>query len=167
MEEIPKYAVHNEKVVKGFFGGFRFLSNFWVCPNGVWFEGERYLAAENAYQAAKVQTQFRKCFTTVSPSISKKDWKKFPLLYSVEAWDLVRYDVMATIVFDKFCRNVELRKQLLETGSKYLEETNTWKDYFWGADPTFGGKNKLGKILMKTRSFWNPNSVETLEYLMT
>ncbi len=61
---------------------------------------------------------------------------------------------MSSIVFDKFCRSFYLRNRLLETGDKYLEETNHWSDSYWGVDIKKGGKNNLGKILMKVRDFW-------------
>ena len=60
---------------------------------------------------------------------------------------------MSSIVFEKFYRNKELRKKLLETGDRYLEETNWWGDDFWGGC-NGEGRNELGKILMKVRDFW-------------
>ena len=60
---------------------------------------------------------------------------------------------MSSIVFEKFYRNKELRKKLLETGDRYLEETNWWGDDFWGVC-NGEGRNELGKILMKVRDFW-------------
>jgi predicted NAD-dependent protein-ADP-ribosyltransferase YbiA (DUF1768 family) len=39
---------------------------------------------------------------------------------------------MYDIVFDKFTRNKSLGDKLLETGDKYLEETNHWHDTCWG-----------------------------------
>jgi predicted NAD-dependent protein-ADP-ribosyltransferase YbiA (DUF1768 family) len=38
----------------------------------------------------------------------------------------------------------------LATGNDYLEETNTWKDSFWGVYNGIG-TNWLGKILMEER----------------
>lgn len=58
---------------------------------------------------------------------------------------------MMEIVFNKFIQNRSLKEKLLDTGNKYLEETNWWKDDFWGVDIKIGGKNNLGKILMKVR----------------
>lgn len=45
------YIVHDENNVKGFFGDYRFLSNFHMAP--VWYESILYPSTEHAYQAAK------------------------------------------------------------------------------------------------------------------
>lgn len=40
--------------------------------------------------------------------------------------------------------------QLLATGTRYLEETNTWGDTYWGVCEG-KGLNMLGKTLMQVR----------------
>ena len=45
------YSIHDDKQIKGFFGNYSWLSNFYECS--VWFEGGSYPSSENAYQAAK------------------------------------------------------------------------------------------------------------------
>ena len=147
-----KYAIHDEKYVKGFFGEYRWLSNFHYCD--IWFEGLKYNCSENAYQASKIVVEERKQFTNCPPAKSKKLWKKCNLLYTIEGFDEIKIEVMTSILFDKFYRNLDIRKKLLDTGDKLLEETNHWKDQFWGVDINLGGKNHLGKILMKIREFW-------------
>jgi ribA/ribD-fused uncharacterized protein len=147
------YAIHDNDNVKGFFGDYRWLSNFHGCP--VYFEGLLYPSSENAYQAAKIDSDFRHHLQACSSNQSKKEWKKHPLMdSSKEEWDGRRYEVMSIILFDKFYRNKELRQKLLDTGNKFLEETNHWKDTFWGVDIKLGGQNNLGKLLMKIREFW-------------
>ncbi len=151
--QIPSYAVHNEKEIRGFFGDYRFLSNFY--PAETRYIDRIYPSAENAYQAVKVDPAKREEFLVCSPAEAKKLWKKFPRRYSAEQWNGVKLDVMRIIVFDKFWRNQDLRKMLLHTGNKYLEETNIWKDEYWGVYCKTGrGENCLGKILMKTREFF-------------
>jgi len=148
-----EYTVHDDQNIKGFFGDYRWLSNFHKCR--VFFEGWLYPSAENAYQSSKVDVDYRPIFCKIEPNESKKEWKKHPRIDdSKEEWDERKYDVMSVIVFDKFYRNKDLRKKLLDTGSKYLEETNHWKDQFWGVDINLGGTNHLGKILMKIRTYW-------------
>jgi predicted NAD-dependent protein-ADP-ribosyltransferase YbiA (DUF1768 family) len=50
-------------------------------------------------------------------------------------------------------RNSDLKEKLLETGDRYLEETNHWKDTTWGVDYISNeGANHLGVILMDVRS---------------
>ena len=44
----------------------------------------------------------------------------------------------------------KFKKLLLATGDRYIEETNTWGDTFWGVC-NGKGENNLGKIIMKIR----------------
>lgn len=144
------YIIHDENQIKGFFGDYRFLSNFHVGE--VIFEGDKYPSSENAYQAAKCTVlSDRNQFMTCSPSQSKKLSKTISVR---ENWHSYKYDIMAVIVLDKFYRNIELREQLVNTGKRYLEETNHWGDVYWGVC-NGKGENKLGKILMGVRAIWN------------
>ena len=147
------YAIHDENNIKGFFGDYAWMSNFHKCE--VWYEGLKYPSTECAYQAAKVIPSERLPLTTCSARDSKSLWKKFNRIDSCAAeWDGRKYDVMSVILFDKFYRNKDLRQKLLDTGNKYLEETNHWEDQDWGVDIKLGGKNYLGKILTKIREYW-------------
>lgn len=148
-----QYAIHDESNIKGFFGDYRWLSNFHECQ--VFFEGLSYRSSENAYQSAKIDTDFRHHLQTCTPNESKKKWKKYSLIDdSKEEWDDRKYEVMSVILFDKFYRNRILRQKLIDTGDKYLEELNHWSDIFWGVDIKKSGQNNLGKLLMKIRLFW-------------
>jgi hypothetical protein len=147
------YAKHDDYNVCGFFGPYRWLSNFHECP--VYFEGLEYPSSENAYQAAKVDKDFRHHLQKITASEVKRAWKKLPLIDMCYGdWDDRKYDVMSVILFDKFYRNKDLRQKLIDTEDKYLEESNHWKDQDWGVDINLGGKNYLGKILMKIRGYW-------------
>lgn len=141
------YIVHNDDVVKGFFSAYRFLSNFEVAD--VVYEGVKYPSSENAYQAAKsLDPEVRKQFINITPSESKKLGRKIEVR---EDWEEVKYKVMCDIVLDKFMRNPYLKEMLTETGDRYLEETNHWRDVVWGVCDGVG-KNWLGKILMDVRT---------------
>jgi len=141
------YIVHDESQIKGFFGDYRFLSNFEL--GDVIYEGIKYPSSENAYQAAKsLDIQIRNQFVNISPNESKKLGRKIDVR---EDWEEVKYGIMYQIVLDKFSRNYELGDLLIETGDKYLEETNNWKDKVWGVFDGVG-KNWLGKILMDVRT---------------
>ena len=99
--------------------------------------------------------EYRFDFMDCSPTESKSLWKTLPKLDATpEQWDKRKYDVMSVLVVEKFYRNLDLRQKLLETGNRYLEERNNWKDCFFGYDINLGGQNELGKILMKVREFW-------------
>jgi ribA/ribD-fused uncharacterized protein len=156
-----KIAVHDGHVIKGFFGDYRFLSNFFYTT--VYYEGLSFTSSEAAYQSSKLLPHCRSQFQNISPAASKKLWKSFgeDSLYDSfpEEWDERKYDVMAGIVFDKFLRNKSLRQRLLDTGDRYLEETLWWRDVFWGVDIKLGGQNNLGKILMNVREFWKNKPV--------
>ena len=151
--KIPDYAFHNDTKISGFFGDYRFLSNFFYCPKGVFFSGLSYPSSENAYQAAKVVYSERYKFLYCSASESKKLWKTCEKIHSSgDEWDENKYQVMYKIVLQKFLRDPSLSKALLNTGEKHLEETNSWGDTFWGVNPNGHGENNLGKILMAVRT---------------
>jgi ribA/ribD-fused uncharacterized protein len=149
-----KYAVHDDKNIKGFFGKYRYLSNFYDAE--VWFEGLKYRSSECAYQSAKVIAELREPFTTMTDANAKKAWKLVPkkgLVYPKREWDKRKRRIMMEIVFNKFVRNPELRFKLItECRGKYLEELNHWGDRVWGVDvKTNSGENWLGLILMDVR----------------
>lgn len=149
--KVPEYAVHSEKEIKGFFGDYRYLSNFYPCPLGIWYEGLKYPSTEHAYQAAKVDSHDRLPFTTCNA----KEVKRLggSVLLDKKEWDNVKYDVMLQLVTQKFAVHKGLREKLLSTDNAYLEETNHWKDVCWGVYEG-KGQNKLGEILMVVRKFW-------------
>lgn len=148
------FVVHDSDNVKGFFGDYRFLSNFHECP--VYFEGLLYPSSENAYQAAKcISLSMRESFVDISPKESKKLGRSLELAGSVRKnWPSVKFDIMRVILADKFHRNMNVRRLLIETDKKYLEETNYWKDTYWGVCDNVG-HNNLGILLMAVRSFYN------------
>lgn len=143
------YTTWDANNIKGFVGQNRFLSNFWPCE--IYFNGKRYLNSEAAYQAQKSGGElYIEQFFEIDAKLAKQMGKKMPL---VKNWDIIKYDIMSAIVFDKFYRNKDLRQKLLDTRNKYLEETNWWGDKIWGVCDGIG-ENNLGKILMKIREFW-------------
>lgn len=142
----------SDKAIMGFFGEYRWLSNFW--PVDIYCESEstglyKFSTTEAAYQAYK--------------SLDPEDWLKFSdLSTAAEAkrlgnkirlrpdWDIIKYKVMLDITRKKF-QYEYLAKNLLSTGDRYLEETNNWGDTYWGVC-NGTGLNKLGEILMKVRN---------------
>ena len=132
-----KYIVWDENNIKGFFEQFRYLSNFHICD--VWFEGLLYPSSEHAYMASKSLDYKIRNQLSKNP---QTDWNKGnePIYYRTmtcaearkfgqtiklrDNWENIKYDMMLAVVFDKFWRNKDIQKLLLETGDKYLEETN-------------------------------------------
>lgn len=133
--------------ILGFFGPFRFLSNFHFVE--VKLDGETYRTTEHAYQAAKtLDLQSRKLIQSLpQPRDARRAGQE--VVYRPD-WDEIKLDVMFDLNAQKFVQQ-PLERWLLDTGDMYLEETNTWGDVFWGV---CGGKgeNHLGKILMSIRS---------------
>jgi ribA/ribD-fused uncharacterized protein len=141
-------VVHDEQRVCGFVEGYRWLSNFWPCR--VEWEGRAYGSSEAAYQAAKFPPAERGAFTTLEPDAAKKLAHAKPLP-DAAAWDARKERVMREIVWAKFSQHPDLATKLRATGTRYLEETNSWGDEIWGVYHG-QGQNLLGKILMETRA---------------
>lgn len=135
-----------KKVIAGFFGKYRWLSNFWESP--IEYDGILCPTVEHAYQMAKcVNNEDRAAVAAAtSPAEAKRLGNKF---HKYSDWDRVKVDAMKDLLRRKF--NIPyLRALLLETGDSYLEETNTWNDSFWGVCNGMG-QNKLGELLMEIR----------------
>jgi ribA/ribD-fused uncharacterized protein len=144
---------HDEYNIKGFFGQYRFLSNFYPCD--ITYDNFNYHSSENAYQASKVIRGDRTRFQCMSPDESKRHWKLFTPRYSSKKWDKeMKYHVMFSVLWHKFSQNEDLKLKLIDTGERYLEETNWWGDSYWGVCNGFGDNN-LGKQLMTIREMLN------------
>jgi predicted NAD-dependent protein-ADP-ribosyltransferase YbiA (DUF1768 family) len=146
------FVVHNEHEIKGFFGEFAFLSNFW--PAKVFLDDVEYTSVELAYQAAKWKPENRGYFQTCTESRSiKYNRKNKPDGYTDEDWNIKKNEVMFSLLKQKFdsVLNPENYKKLQDTGDKYLEELNWWKDIYWGKNKAGVGQNILGVMLMKVR----------------
>ena len=127
-ERIDEIVIHTESMIKGFFGEYRWLSNFHDCP--IVYEGLDYLNSEAAYQAAKTDDMFtKKRFQAMDGHQSKKASKELRIN---REWDTIKVRVMYDILKDKFTRNEDLKQKLLLTGDKLLEETNYWGDQYYG-----------------------------------
>jgi ribA/ribD-fused uncharacterized protein len=134
--------------IDNFKGKYAYLSNFWNCE--VEYEGDLYPSSEHAFVAAKTtDNNIRKKIISIdTPSKVKAFGRKIKLR---EDWEDVKIEEMYIIVKNKFERNPELLKKLIDTGGTLLVEGNTWKDTFWGQCPIGNGQNHLGKILMRVR----------------
>jgi ribA/ribD-fused uncharacterized protein len=142
-------AVHNDKVIYGFFPPYRWLSNFHPCKTV-----EGYPTVENGYMASKVKARHRPEFKHLTPREAKAKWKYCELVDKCAGdWDERKVSVMRYFLEQKFDKvlNPELWMMLQDTGSKELVELNYWGDFFWGVDYIKGGQNMLGKLLMEIR----------------
>jgi len=145
---------------EGFFGEYRFLSNFYLSPIHFPLYGvEKFTSGEHLYQALKVlaveneslRTEWVKQIAEAnSPGVAKRLGQKVPL--NRQKWDVMSVAMMTATVVAKFTQNLDLLKLLTETGDLELVEFNHWGDKFWGVDSETGeGQNHLGRILMNVR----------------
>jgi ribA/ribD-fused uncharacterized protein len=142
--------------ISKFSGDWAFLSNF--APIVADWEGILYPTAEHAFQAAKTDNEHQRfrIYQATTPKRAKllgrsvdlrSDWE--------EGFKLV---AMEHVVTSKFTLFEDKKTMLLSTNGAELVEGNYWHDNFWGncycgrnSSCTYGGKNHLGKILMKVR----------------
>lgn len=163
------FAIHTDTEVKGFFGDYQFLSNFWPCH--VTLDGVSYKSVELAYQASKWKEgtdreYFTKCTSlqsieynrariesSISASVDGGAHVSAPNGYTPAEWNAVKVSIMKSLLEQKFDakKNPELRARLLATDTKHLEEMNWWGDTFWGTNKEGKGENMLGKLLMEVR----------------
>lgn len=125
---------------------YRFLSNFYGAP--VKYLGIIWPTAEHAYQAMKtrIAKERDEILAADTPGKAKRIGQKVKMRVD---WDFIKDDVMYGILSSKFS-DFTLSVLLLTTNDKYLEETNTWNDTYWGVCNGVG-QNKLGLQLMKIR----------------
>jgi hypothetical protein len=141
------YPTLTDNSISGFFGSYRFLSNFY--PAEVVLDGIHYQSSEAAYMAQKTtDIKLRKFFATFSASQAKVIGRNLCLR---NGWNDMRLSVMLDVLRAKFAKNnIELRMHLLDTGDKVLIEENNWNDTFWGVCNGVG-ENNLGRLLMQIR----------------
>lgn len=135
-----------------FKGSYWFLSNFY-CPCYVSFDGHDYKSVEHAYQAAKTVDKDERYMVRMANQ--PRDAKRIGrLVTKLEDWEAVKHGIMFGLLLQKFERHADLRKLLIATGTRYLEEGNTWNDTHWGVCPpeSGNGENWLGRLLMGVRS---------------
>lgn len=137
--------------IGSFRGKYRFLSNMYVCPNLISYQGMQAYTVEHLMQAAKTHepTERRWVLESSTPKLAKSRGRRVRLS---PGWDDERLEIVEDIVREKFTQD-ELSSQLIATEDAYLAEGNSWGDTFWGVDSLSGrGENHLGIILMKIRN---------------
>ena len=138
---------HDERMIAGFVGEYRWLSNYYPCA--VTYEGRAYRSSEAAYHASKFAESERDGFTTLGADDAKKLSRK--LTMDTVWWDARKRRVMGEILLAKFEQNTALAEQLIATGERELIELNWWKDRYWGVYQD-EGENVLGHVLMEVRA---------------
>ena len=140
-----------DKPIMKFRNNERFLSNFFVEPDGT--------TVEQDFQAEKTFDLQERVEILIAdgPAEAKRLGQKCTLR---EDWPEVRIGIMRHLVLRKFLDHRELAVALFQTGDAELVEGNTWHDNLWGdcsCDSCEGkvGENHLGHILMEIRDLIN------------
>jgi len=127
--------------ISQFSGDYRWLSNFYIEPDGTHVEGE--------YQSSKcLDPKDKEKFIGLTPGQCKKLGKTISIRLD---WDIIKNDIMYQLVRKKFTEHAGLTEKLLSTGDSILIEGNNWNDTYWGICNGIGS-NHLGKILMMIRN---------------
>lgn len=136
--------------IASFSGEYRFLSNFY--PSIVKYDDIEYPTVEHAYQAAKTLVLDDREIVKSCPTaaIAKKLSKSLIIRPN---WDIIKLEIMAELVFQKFENSTTLQQKLSATGNAILIEGNHWGDTFWGICKGVGDNN-LGKLLMSIRGIY-------------
>lgn len=132
------------KPILEFTGRHRWLSNFWIGPDG--------RSVEHTYQAAKVtNADVQKwVLDSPTPAIAKRRGRSAKVTAFLHPeWDQLRIDVMTGLIRAK-AHIPQIMSKLMDTGDAHLEEGNWWGDEFWGV---YNGRglNHLGRIWMRIR----------------
>lgn len=135
--------------IESFFGPFRFLSNFYLCPQPIVCDmGIEYPTVEHAYQAYKSSDKDVRLYISQipRPGTAKRHAKTIQIR---DNWNEIRVGIMEELLRQKFSQPF-FKQLLLETEGFELIEGNDHHDSFWGVYKGKGANN-LGKLLMKIR----------------
>lgn len=160
MEKTLDYFIEKIKEVpeiKGFSEDFRWLSNFYPIEPFL-YKGIEYKTTENFYQSMKTtDIELRKHIANLSAGKSKRFCNKENNNFVERLdWLEIKLKVMEFALRQKFSQPF-FRMLLLATEDKYIEETNSWNDIFFGCTIEGIGENHLGKILMRLRDLLRKN----------
>lgn len=134
-----------------FEGQYRWLSNYFIEPDGTHVEGEFQAEKHRGLNPWRALT-IRRC----SPSRARKLGKRWKLThYQQMEWNNRRIPVMKDLVRRKLLENPDMIVALAMTGDEQLVERNNWHDNFWGDCACLRcyhvGENHLGEIWMELR----------------
>lgn len=132
--------------IEHFGGPYAWLSNFY--PAAVLYEGDLYATVENAFQAAKVPSDFRQAFYRCTPGKAKAMGRSANIRVN---WQDVKEGVMLGLLRQKFAKGSAFGILLDATGDAKIIEDNIWNDTYWGVCKGVG-KNRLGELLMHIRA---------------
>ena len=127
------------------------LSNFYNSPFTI--DGLQYTTVEHYFQEQKFPTDpdlQNKIRNAPTPQKAKM-LGKTKTVHFREDWDSVKEEIMSKALLAKFNQNPALSDLLKSTGKAILKEKSPW-DSYWGTGRYDKGKNRMGILLMMTRS---------------
>jgi ribA/ribD-fused uncharacterized protein len=133
--------------IPAFKGKYLWLSNMAIAP----FTdptGLKWKSSEQYYQAGKFMKGSPR-WEQIRIATNPYDAKKIGLSGKWTS-DEAKIQRMREALKMKFTQNPELKKKLVDTGNKILQELNYWNDTFWGIC-NGKGDNMLGVLLMELR----------------
>ena len=148
IDALATFCKYADPCVYGFFGDFRFLSNF--HEEEFEYDGLLWKSAEHAYMAAKTvdHLEIVNIQKQPTPTSARREGQRVTLRPN---WDLIKRGIMKDILRCKFAPNSMLAGMLKLTAPAVLVEANWWNDRYWGECRGYG-ENQLGKILMEIRN---------------
>jgi ribA/ribD-fused uncharacterized protein len=130
------------------------FSNF--SPHEVVIAGKKWPTVEHYYQAHKLlgtpdeglMEEIRHLPTPEEAAAMGRDRAR---IVRVD-WNQAKQKVMWCGVLTKFLTHKDIQAVLLNTGEELLVEDSP-RDYYWGCGQDGTGRNELGKMLMRVRSY--------------
>lgn len=147
-------------MISEFKGEYRWLSNFYIEPDGTCVEREFQIEKHrglNPWRAVVID----RC----GPKRARRFGKKFKLSnYQQMEWDHRRLQVMYQLVKKKVEDHPDIAFALIATDDEILVEKNHWHDNYWGDCQCLRcfriGENHLGEIWMALRDEFDAEVVE-------
>lgn len=135
--------------ISGFFGDYRWLSNFYSA--NISYRDIVFPTIEHAYVYCKYANKpvDLEQFLDLTAGQVKRLGQSIDVRSD---FDDIKVDLMVELVCCKFSdANPILKQKLIDTSERYISETNSWGDTFWGVNTEGVGLNLLGKIIMARR----------------
>lgn len=131
-------------------GPYGCFSNF--SRHSFSLDGKRWPTSEHYFQAQKFAgTEYAEKIRIAStPRLAAQLGRSRSVPIRVD-WEDVKLEIMRRAVLCKFETHADIQEILLSTGDEDLIE-NSPVDFFWGCGKDGSGQNKLGLILMETRT---------------
>ena len=131
--------------------GFQIQDEYGIC----------YDTVENYFQAAKtLDKDHRARIALMTPGKAKREGRMLSLRPD---WEDIKISIMDRALRLKFAKGTKWYDKLMSTGDEEIIEFNNWKDIYWGYDVNLRrGRNELGKLLMKIRQDYRPESLTEL-----